>query len=113
MANSLVFRMVRNDLLPALTLNARYADGTPVVLTGATSPKFYARLQDAAGAPKVNGTATIVDGPNGIIRYQWAGADTDTAGTYDAEFEVLLAGARLTLPTSGQTLTVVIREDVA
>lgn len=108
------FTIDRNDLLPPITWAATYSDGTVVDLSAATSPEFHMRLASAADltAPKVNGTATIVDGPGGIIRYAWTGTDTDTAGTYNAEFEVLIGGKPLTIPTEDR-LTVHVRKDIA
>lgn len=112
--SNLVAQMKRNDLLPALTVAATYADGTPVNLSTATNPKFFMRLRTAAdGAdPKVDGTATITDGANGQITYAWSGTDTDTAGTYIAEFECQINSKRLTFPNTGFTLTVIIHPDI-
>lgn len=110
------FDVGRGDLLPALTAAATYSDGTVIDLTAATSPKFIMRLASAAdgSTPKVNATATVVDGAAGTIRYAWSGTDTDTAGTYTAEFEVVIGGKKLTIPNrkSGK-LIVVVSEDYA
>ena len=111
---SQTFTIKRGDLLPPITIAATYSDGTVIDLTAATTPKFMMRLASAAdlSTPKVNATATIVDGPGGTIRYSWAGTDTDTAGLYTAEFEVTLGGKKLTVPSASK-LTVRIVEDIA
>lgn len=59
-------------------------------LTGATV-KFMMRSEDTATF-KVNAAATIVDAPTGSVRYDWALADTDTAGDYVAWFRVTISG---------------------
>lgn len=111
---SLTHRMVRNDLLPDLSIVCTYADGTAVDLSAATSPKFYMRnAHDASAAPKVDASATISDGANGELTYSWQSGDTDTAGSYVAEFEVQISGRRFTFPTGSQIMKVVIRPDIA
>lgn len=89
--------MKRDDLLPVVESTATIS-GSPVNLTGATSPRFLMRLMSAAdqSTPKVDGVATIVTPSAGTLRYDWAGTDTDTAGIYSAEFEVTLAGKKRT-----------------
>lgn len=107
------FVLRRNDLLPAITIQARYTDGTPVDLTGATSPMFRMRSYRAAdgSTPKVARAATIADAANGTMRYAWSSGDTDTAGLFVAEFEAQLSGKRITFPGGG-ILTVQITEDI-
>ena len=111
---NLTHRMVRNDLLPALSITCTYADGTAVDLSAATAPKFYMRnAHDVSATPKVNGTATITDGAAGQLTYTWQSGDTDTAGTYNAEFEVQVGGRKFTFPTGSQVMSVIIRPDIA
>lgn len=108
------FTVGRGDLLPTITIAATYSDGTIVDLTSATSPKFIMRLSSAAdgSTPKINATATVVSGPAGTLRYTWAGTDTDTAGTYTAEFEVTLGGKKLTVPNRKRDkIIVIVSED--
>lgn len=106
--------MARNDLLPALSITCTYADGTPVDLSTATSPKFYMRdARNALAEVKVDATATVSDGAAGELTYTWNLGDTDTAGIYAAEFEVQIGGRRLTFPNGLQIMKVVIRPDIA
>ena len=114
MPNLLQFDVGRNDLLPPITIAATYSDGSIIDLTAATSPKFIMRLANSAdgSTPKVNATATVVSGPAGTIRYSWAGTDTDTAGTYIGEFEVMLGGKKLTIPNrKAKKIIVTVNED--
>lgn len=102
--------MKRNDLLPEINATLRDANGTVVDLTGA-SLEFH--MFTTAGASKVNTTATIVSAAAGTVKYTWVGTDTDTAGEYNAEWEVTFASTKpQTFPNSGHT-TVTIVADLA
>ena len=111
---NLTFHVGRGDFLPDITIAATYSDGAVIDLTTATSPKFIMRSASAAdlSTPKVNTTATVVDGSAGTMRYSWAGTDTDTAGTYIAEFEVVIDGKKLTIPNRKQKLIVIVHGDL-
>ena len=112
---NVTFTVARGDLLPPITAACTYSDGSIVDLSTVTSPKFIMRLASAAdlATPKVNATATVVSGPAGTIRYTWAGTDTDTAGTYIAEFEVTIGGKKITIPNrKSDKIIVLVTEDL-
>lgn len=102
MAVPIDFYIKRNDTRPAIraTLSAASIDVF-------TSVKFF--MYDSTGTAKVAGvTATIITQPSsssgGVVQYQWNGAagDTDTAGEYDAEFQVTFDdGRKETYPNNG------------
>ncbi len=88
----------RGDTSPSLLYALEPAS---VVLTGATV-RF--NMRDAAGAVIVNRAAATIVTATGTptVRYDWVGADTDTAGFFDAEFEVTYAGGAVeTFPNNG------------
>ena len=97
----------------ANTLNAAltYNDGTAVNLTGATV-KFVMRAYTAAN-PAINAAATIVTPAAGTVSYTFTAADTATAGTYEAVFQVTFSGGTTqTFPTDG-TLEIWVEENAA
>ena len=95
-----------HDTAPAIRVQLKDSSGANVDVTGGTV-KFI-MMAVGGGSPKVNATATIVDGPNGIVSYTPISADTDTPGSYTAEWEVTyLSGAKQTFPDPGyNTVTV-------
>jgi hypothetical protein len=100
----------RNDTRPLLDFQLRDARG-PVDLTGATV-MFQMRAVGGTQA-KIERACEVLDAASGKVRYAWQASDTDTAGTWLAEFEVTFSdGAQATFPND-RHLTVQIIEDLA
>lgn len=100
----------KGDRLPAVTATLRAA-GAAVNLTGG-AVKFIMRSK-GGGTVKVNAACVLVTPASGIVRYDWALADTDTPGLYDAEFQFTDAGGlRQTFPNDGH-LEVLVQPDLA
>lgn len=99
------FFLKRGDTLPYLVATLS-DDSGPVDLTGATV-KFVlrqSRTRCATGEPALllKKDAVVADPASGVVRYEWASGDTDTAGQFDGEFEVTFpSGGRWTFPSSG------------
>lgn len=98
------------DTLPWIEAVLEDAVG-PVVLTGA-SVRFKMRLQGTTTPLKVDAAAVIDAAAAAEVHYAWLSADTDTAGIYEAEWEVTLpSGAKLTFPND-RHLQVMVRAAV-
>ena len=108
-----VFYIKQGDQAPAIGCLLQYADGTAQDLTGPLVVRFSMRLKGST-TPKVNAqTATVVTPLTGEVRYTWGATDTDTVGTYQAEFVVTLVDGRtVTFPNDGYLL-VEVTDDVA
>lgn len=74
--------------------------GTTVVdLTLATSVTFKMRHFNLAGLT-VDAEANVLSAEDGTVEYRWIAGDTDLAGDYYAEWEVLWSdGTKETFPT--------------
>lgn len=96
----MTFYVKQNDTSPAMQATLQDADGNAINVTGA-SVRFHMR---AVGSTQtvVDAAATIVTALSGIVKYEWDAADTDTVGSYQAEFEVTYADASVeTFPNDG------------
>lgn len=102
------FTIKRNDTAPVLgPFTLRDSAGNAVNLTGATSRELTVRT--TGGAVLFSAECQVVDATAGRLSYQWAAANTATAGTYEWDVEVTYAdGRKQTFPTIGyMTLDIV------
>lgn len=107
----MTFYVKQNDTSPAMLATLQDADGNAVDITGA-SVRFHMRAI-GSNQTTVDDVATIVTADSGIVRYDWDAADTDTVGSYQAEFEVTYADASIeTFPNDGY-IRVEITDDIA
>ena len=101
----------QGDRLPSLNVTAVQSDGTAYDLTGATVV-FNMRTADGVTVKVSRSNATLVSGPSGTVRYDWASSDLDTVGDYQGEFEATISGRKLTIPTNGY-IPIKVIDDIA
>lgn len=100
----------RGDRLPLLDRTLLDENDNAVDLTGATV-RFIMRAYGATN-PKISAAATVLDADEGRVRYSWGATDTDTAGHYQAEFEVTFSNGRKETFPNDHHLTVDVVADL-
>lgn len=106
----MAFRIKTNDTSPKLAVTLEDANGNGIPLAGATA-RFHMKAFGAASL-KIDSPVTITDDVIGVVEYTWVVGDTDTAGTYYGEIEVVYGDQSVeTFPNNGY-FTIIIREDL-
>lgn len=116
-----VFSIKRGDLLPVLAATLKRPATAAELLLDPTSKdrpvdlsagsvKFLMR-QSAGDVAVISAAASIVSPADGTVQYNWVSGDTDTAGRFQGEFELTVAGKKYTFPND-RYLSVVITDDI-
>lgn len=105
------FYWKQHDTSPSIRCALTDGSGSTPSGTLAGSVKFIMKATSAS-LPKVNASASIVDGTTWTVQYDPIAADTDTVGDFNAEWEVTFAsGKKQTFPNPGY-LSVQISADL-
>lgn len=88
----------RGDTAPPLTA-VLSSNGAPLDLTAASAVRL---IIAADSGSLVLGPISIDDAAGGEVSYEWSPGDTDTAGEYRVEFEIVWGdGTVQTVPSAG------------
>jgi len=97
------------DTSPTLDIICKDSDGNVVQVIGATV-QFHLRLCGSASLV-IDAAGSVVDGATGHIRYTPQVGDFDTAGFYEAEYEVTYSdGSIETFPNDGNLQLILTSE---
>lgn len=86
-------------------------DGNPIDVSGANGVALTVVGPDGSTAVDA-ATATIVDGPNGIVSYTFADGDLTTEGGHDAEWEITHATSDVEYVPYDDYLTVYVESNL-
>jgi hypothetical protein len=106
------FFIKQNDTSPTLDVALRDDRGRAVDITGATVV-FHMRNSLDDSTKVSSGSVTSLSDAQGEVRYAWAAIDTDTAGNFEAEFQVTFSGGTIETFPNDDYINVIITDDVA
>lgn len=107
----MTFNIKRGDTSPSMLATLQDANGSAVDITGATV-RFHMR-KTGSSATVVDEAATVVTADAGLVRYDWQTSDTDTVGSYQAEFEVTYSDGTIETFPNNSYIPVNIVSDIA
>jgi BppU N-terminal domain len=85
----------------------------PVNLSGSTATAYFSMrdFNNVNATPKINRQSAVVTNPaSGLLEYRWNAGDTDTPGTYAAEFYIIPTnGAGYSVPTRDQARVIIVK----
>lgn len=105
------FYIKQNDTREPVIATCQDENGAAEDLTGATV-KFHMTGPVPATTSKVNSAGALVDAANGVVKYQWIAADTNTAGDFNAEFQITFSDARVKTYPNTANFTVHVTPDL-
>jgi len=104
------FYIKQNDTTPSLRATLENGSGDAVDLTS-TTVRFHMR-EIGKTTVKTDAAATLISANTGIVQYNWVADDTDTVGSYQAEFEVTYSDNTVeTFPNNGY-IRIEITDDI-
>ena len=104
------FYVKQGDTLPLFRTTLKDAAGVGVNVTGSTVKLTLTNVETKA-VKITEAAVALIDASNGVVEYTWVTNDTDTAGTFSAEFEVTTGGGAIhTFPNARQNQLLVIME---
>lgn len=119
--SSIAFEIKQHDQRPLFVaiLKDNYGESNEaaVDLTTATGMVFNMKQVGGSAVKISRGNGTITNAAAGEVTYAWGTADTDTAGTYNAEVEIAWADGKPETfpggPSGGNYWEIVITPDIA
>lgn len=91
----------KGDRAPAYAAQLKVNGEVLSLVGGGLTVRFYMRPKGGGALVVDGGTATITNAAEGRVEYAWEDGDTDTVGTFEAEFRVTASGVTRTIPSRG------------
>lgn len=108
------FHIKQGDTSPAIKVQLSDENGTAIDITGYQEVSFHMADPDGSTVKvddDTSGGVSVTDASAGKVKYEWSAGDTDTAGVYQAEWEVTYGDGTIeTFPNSGYTRILVVAQ---
>lgn len=107
----MAFYIKQNDTAPILLVSLKDGNDAAVDLTGATVT--FKMRPVAQTTVKTDAAAIIHNADGGQVRYEWVAADTNTVGSYEAEFQVTFVDGKIETFPNSDFIRITITDDIS
>lgn len=107
----MAFYIKQNDTAPYLLVTLKDGDGNLIDLTAATAV-FKMRAVGQTSV-KTDASAIIHNADGGQVRYEWVAADTDTIGSFEAEFQITFVDGKIETFPNSDFIRITITDDIS
>lgn len=107
----MTFYIKQNDTRPILSATLVNSDGSAPDLTGSTV--VFKMRKYGESSTKVDAAAAVTGATTGVVQYTWSASNTDTVGSYEAEFQVTFSGGGIQTYPNNRYIDVEIVDDIA
>lgn len=104
------FYIKQNDTNPSIRATLKNGSGNAVDLAS-TAVRFHMRSIGSTTV-KTDGEAVVINANTGIVQYNWVADDTDTIGTFHAEFQVTYSDGSIETFPNNAFITVEVTDDI-
>jgi len=107
----MAFYIKQNDTAPYLLVTLKDGNENIIDLTAATAVfKMRAVGQTTV---KTDAAAIIHNADGGQVRYEWVAADTDTIGSYEAEFQITFVDGKIETFPNSDFIRITVTDDIS
>lgn len=110
----MTFTITQGDTSPSLASQLS-ADGEPIDLSGVNGVRFIMqdRYEQVVIDEGIQGSLNFIDAENGEVEFVFTAKQTETVGSYEAEFEVTYSNGAVETFPGNRKINVEIVEQIA
>jgi len=107
----MAFYIKQNDTAPIILVTLKDGNDAVVDLTAATA--MFKMRAVGQTTVKTSASAIIHNADAGQVRYEWAASDTDTIGSYEAEFQITFVDGKVETFPNSDFIRITITDDIS
>tara|TARA_R100000951_G_scaffold114510_2_gene119542 strand:+ start:521 stop:844 length:324 start_codon:yes stop_codon:yes gene_type:complete len=107
----MAFYIKQNDTAPIILVTLKDGNDAAVDLTAASA--VFKMRPVGQSTVKINSAAIIHNADGGQVRYEWVAADTNTMGSYEAEFEITFSDGKIETFPNSDFIRITVTDDIS
>ena len=107
----MAFYIKQNDTAPIIIVTLKDGNDVAVDLTAASA--VFKMRPVGQTTVKTSAAAIIHNADGGQVRYEWVAADTNTIGSYEAEFQVTFVDGKIETFPNSDFIRITITDDIS